>query len=69
LPVFLLLSVCLIAQPATCRDEQIPVGGGAANAFICLRNSQSVLAQWKEEHPEWHVEKWRCAAGGAPRKP
>ncbi|MFC6789750.1 hypothetical protein ACFQE0_09050 [Methylobacterium komagatae] len=64
--MLLLLSACLIAQPATCRDEQIPVGGGAANAFICLRNSQSVLAQWQDEHPCWHVEKWRCAARGAP---
>lgn len=64
--MLLLLSACLIAQPATCRDEQIPVGGGAANAFICLRNSQSVLAQWQDEHPEWHVEKWRCAANAAP---
>ncbi|GJD35931.1 hypothetical protein [Methylobacterium aerolatum] len=67
--MLLLLSVCLLAQPATCHDEEIPVGGGAANAFICLRNSQSVLAQWQEEHPEYHVEKWRCASrGAAPKK-
>ena len=67
--MLLLLSACLIAQPATCRDEQIPVGGGAANAFICLRNSQSVLAQWQDENPEWHVEKWRCAAKAPPQTP
>lgn len=68
--MLLLLSACLIAQPTTCRDERIPVGGGAANAFICLRNSQSVLAQWQDEHPEWHVAKWRCATNAtAPDKP
>jgi len=66
--VLLLLSVCLIAQPATCHDEQVQVSAGMSNPFLCLRNSQSVLAQWSEEHPEFHVERWRCAAGAGPAK-
>jgi len=63
--MFLLLSVCLIAQPGQCREERISLPSDNPNPFICLRNSQSTLARWQEEHPEWHVSRWRCAAKGA----
>jgi hypothetical protein len=36
-----------------------------SSPFVCLRNSQSALATWQAAHPEWHVERWRCAAKGS----
>jgi hypothetical protein len=36
-----------------------------SNPFICLRHSQSALATWQASHPDWHVERWRCAARGS----
>ncbi len=62
--MFLLLSVCLIAQPSHCREERINLSYDNPNPFLCLRNSQSTLARWQEEHPDWHVERWRCASKG-----
>ena len=41
--MFLLLSVCLIAQPAKCHDERINLTYDSPNPFLCLRNSQSTL--------------------------
>jgi hypothetical protein len=63
--MLLLLSVCLLAQPATCREDRIELSYEASSPFVCLRNSQSALAKWQGEHPEWHVERWRCAARGS----
>ena len=62
--MFLLLSVCLIADPGQCREERINVSADNPNPFICMRNSQSTLAQWQGEHPAWSIKKWRCAAKG-----
>ncbi|WP_461656618.1 hypothetical protein [Methylorubrum aminovorans] len=63
--MFLLLSVCLIAQPAKCHEERINLSFDSPNTFICLRNSQSTLAAWQEEHPDYHVKSWRCAPKGS----
>ncbi|SDM50000.1 hypothetical protein SAMN05216360_102266 [Methylobacterium phyllostachyos] len=63
--MLLLLSICLVAQPSTCREDRIEMSSGASSPFVCLRNSQSALAVWQASHPEWHVERWRCAAKGS----
>jgi len=60
--VLILLSACLIAQPATCRDERIELSYEATSAFVCLRHAQGALATWQASHPEWHVARWRCAS-------
>ena len=66
--MLLLLSICLVAQPATCKEDRIELSYEATSPFICLRNSQSALATWQETHPEWHVARWRCAARGSQPK-
>ncbi|AWN42461.1 hypothetical protein [Methylobacterium durans] len=66
--MMILLSICLLAQPTTCREDKIDLSYEASNPFICLRNSQSALATWQAAHPEWHVERWRCAARGSQPK-
>ena len=60
--MLLLLSICLVAQSATCREDRIPLSYEGSNPSVCLRNAQSTLAAWQSAHPEWHVERWRCAA-------
>mgnify|MGYP007080590109 CR=1 FL=1 len=37
----------------------------ARSPNICLRNSQSAIAKWQAEHPEWQVTRWRCAVRGS----
>ncbi len=60
--MILLLSICLVAQPSTCREDRIQLAYESTNPFLCLRTAQSSLATWQAAHPEWHVERWRCAA-------
>ena len=60
--MFLLLSVCLIAEPTKCHDERINLSFDSPNPFLCLRNSQATLAAWQEEHPDLHVKSWRCSS-------
>lgn len=64
--MFLLLSVCLIAEPTKCHDERIDLTFDNPNPFLCLRNSQATLAAWQEEHPDLHVKSWRCAPKASP---
>ncbi len=63
--MLLLLSICLVAQPSTCREDRIEMSVEKSSPFVCLRNSPSALATWQAAHPEWHVERWRCAAKGS----
>ncbi|MGU3360975.1 hypothetical protein ACLBWX_11630 [Methylobacterium sp. M6A4_1b] len=63
--MLILLSICLLAQPSECREDKIDLSFEARSPTVCLRNSQSALAKWQEEHPEWHVTKWRCAVRGS----
>jgi hypothetical protein len=32
--------------------------------MACLVRAQEVIAQWRETHPRWNIERWRCAARG-----
>ncbi|HEV7440366.1 MAG TPA: hypothetical protein VGN94_12200 [Methylobacterium sp.] len=66
--MMILLSICLLSQPTTCREDRINLSYEASSPFICLRNGQSTIATWQAAHPEWHVARWRCAARGSEPK-
>ncbi|GJD33056.1 hypothetical protein PMNALOAF_4337 [Methylobacterium adhaesivum] len=66
--MLILLSICLLSDPSQCREDRIDLSFEARSPTVCLRNSQSALAKWQAEHPEWHVNRWRCAVrGNVPR--
>jgi hypothetical protein len=58
----IILSVCLISNPAICRSERIPVGSNLSPGR-CAMDAAPRIAKWSEEHPRWRVVRWRC--GGA----
>ncbi|HEX2727494.1 MAG TPA: hypothetical protein VHN20_16850 [Beijerinckiaceae bacterium] len=60
--MLILLSVCLMASPSTCREERVNWTFEDANFMGCLVHAQGVLAQWQTEHPDWRVQRWRCVA-------
>ncbi len=60
--MLILLSVCLIASPGTCREERMPWSIEDVNYFGCFAHSQEVVAQWQTEHPQWRVARWKCVA-------
>ncbi|HEY9215862.1 MAG TPA: hypothetical protein VIQ29_23770 [Ancylobacter sp.] len=62
----LILSICLIASPGTCREEAVSVGlEQAPLPTQCVMGAMPVIAEWSETHPKWKVLKWRCGRPGA----
>jgi len=61
----LILSICLIASPGTCREEPVSVGFERPPApFQCMMDAPVRIAEWSENHPKWKVTRWRCSAPG-----
>lgn len=54
----LVLTVCLIGRPETCRDER-PFFE-AASPVACMVHGQIQAQRWLETHPEWRLVRWRC---------
>lgn len=60
--MLILLSVCLLAAPATCKEERVDWSFESASYIGCVVHGQGVLAQWQAAHPLWQVTRWRCVA-------
>lgn len=63
--MLILLSICLLGAPATCREDRISLSLEQATPLACLTQAQPLIAQWQETHVQWHVEKWRCTTRSA----
>jgi hypothetical protein len=63
--MFILLSVCLLASPGTCREERLSWSVEDIGGMACLVGAQQLIAQWHETHPDWRVDRWRCTSRGA----
>ncbi len=55
----LVLTVCIVTQPETCRDQRLLFDTGAT-PMQCMMNAQPTVAQWGSEHPKWFVQRWKC---------
>ncbi|MGO9545543.1 MAG: hypothetical protein ACLPPF_12220 [Rhodomicrobium sp.] len=60
----LVMTVCIVAQPATCRDQRV-LFDEDTTPMQCMMTAQPTIAQWGTEHPKWFVQRWKCRA---PRK-
>ena len=56
----ILLSICLLTSPGTCREEKIDWSLDGAGAMACMVRAQELIAQWHLAHPRWKVAGWRC---------
>lgn len=56
----IVVSVCLISDPAICRDERISLVTNVSPQK-CLMSAPPYVAQWNGEHPDWRVVRWRCS--------
>ena len=63
--MFILMSICLLSDPSSCREERLSLSFERINAQACLIQSQGAIAEWQLSHPEWRVKRWQCAARGA----
>lgn len=63
--MWILLSVCLVAEPTDCREERIRWSFERAGSQACFVTSQQAIAEWQGSHPLWRVARWRCVARGS----
>ena len=56
----IVISVCLVTDPAICRNERIPLAINVS-PNRCAMSAAPYVAQWNGEHPDWRVVRWRCA--------
>ena len=60
LPFILVMRVCLIADPAQCRDlPSLPLSEGTT-LIGCALAVQIEGAKWQMAHPNWFVARSRC---------
>jgi hypothetical protein len=55
----LVITACIVAQPATCRDQRVLIEA-EATPMQCMMGAQPMIANWKAQHPEWFVQRWKC---------
>jgi hypothetical protein len=61
--IAIVLSVCLMNDPAICHEETIPVVE-QIDSRQCVLSAMPYAAQWGSDHPEWKIVRWSCRAGG-----
>lgn len=60
----LIVSVCLIGEPQSCRDVTLTMAEGQATPFQCMMYGQIEIANWLEAHPKWQLSRWTCGRAG-----
>lgn len=60
----LIVAVCLIDQPNSCRD--VHLGSNQENVSLnqCVMRGQLEMARWIGENPDWQIKKWKCQPAG-----
>ena len=57
--IHLVLTVCLAASPASCKEERPTFDG---SLLACATQGQLLAARWLSEHPAYTLTRWRCEA-------
>ena len=60
----LILAICMLNTPSTCREERVAVSTEATAPMQCMIGAQPIIAEWTQNHPKWKVERWRCGVAG-----
>ena len=56
----LVMTACLLAQPAKCQTVYPSFAPPSASMMQCLYEGQLQAVRWAEQHPKWHVVRWSC---------
>ena len=60
--MMLVLFVCLISSPDTCREERLNLSFEEVSSTHCIFGAQPRIAQWSGENPDWRVARWKCSS-------
>jgi hypothetical protein len=63
--MLILMSVCLLASPGSCREERLSFSFEEASAVTCMVRSQEKIAEWQQSHPDYRIDRWKCVPRGA----
>ncbi len=63
----LVLLVCLVSSPQSCREERVPVSYETADPRSCMAGAVPIIAEWAEDHPDHLVSRWKCGASAVSR--
>jgi hypothetical protein len=63
----LVLTVCLLASPGSCREERSDFAG--ASMVDCMMRGQFYAARWLAEHPAYSLTRWRCGSSSNRESP
>lgn len=63
----LVLTVCLLAAPGSCREERPHFFGDTILA--CMMQGQFHAARWLAEHPAYSMDRWTCQPASARQTP
>jgi hypothetical protein len=55
----IVLTVCLLSNPAACQDKTLPVTD-VRSLNQCVFSAQPHIAQWSVTHPKYRIVRWRC---------
>jgi hypothetical protein len=61
----MLVAVCLIDEPAKCRDVSLTYSRESLTPMQCLMQAQPEIAKWIGEHPRWRVKRFACRVAGS----
>ena len=60
----LLLAVCLIDNPATCKNVSLTYLAEALTPMQCMMRAEPEIAKWITDHPGWRTRRFTCRAAG-----
>ena len=58
--MFVIMTICMLASPTMCREERVEQSVEERPPISCIVEGQSTVAVWSQQHPAWHVDKWKC---------
>jgi hypothetical protein len=58
----IVLSVCLVSNPGTCKDINLNYMGDKVTPQQCMMRGQVAISRWAAGHPKWRIAKWKCGA-------
>ncbi len=55
----LILTVCLMGQPAYCKEERVALAE-RSGLTGCIWEGQLRAVDWVRDHPDWQIKRWTC---------
>jgi hypothetical protein len=65
--VQLVLIYCLSANPTACVEKR-PLIEDLGGLSACMVAAQPIAAEFVNEHPAYHLVRWKCEIGKRPEK-